>query len=143
MEGGGDRRRAPRVREVGLANDIDVLGSFENGHGLDYESESVTVGLGSGEVKVEEVDVPGVIGGQEETVDPTQISCRSGDEVGDGRRGGFRGGVGVGEEDVVGLVGWEEERVGSGLGGRGRGGGGGGGGGGEGEEEEEGEEGNG
>lgn len=86
--------------------------------------------------------VPGVVGGQEEAEDPTQISGGSGDEVGDGGRGGFRGGVGVGEDDAVGLVGREEERVGSEL--RGRGGGGRGGrGGGEGEEEEEGEEGNG
>lgn len=50
VEGGGDRRRALWVSEVSLANDIDILGSFENGNGLDCESESVTVGLGSGEV---------------------------------------------------------------------------------------------
>ena len=50
MEGGGDRRRALCVREVGLANDIDIPGSFENAHGLDYESEGVAVGLGSGKV---------------------------------------------------------------------------------------------
>ena len=85
---------------------------------------------------MEEVEVPGVVGGQEEAEDPTQISGGSGDEVGNGRRGGFR--VGVGEEDLVGLVCREEERVSSVLGGRG-----GGGGGGEGEEEEEGEEGKG
>jgi hypothetical protein len=58
-----------------------------------------------------EVEVPGVVGGQEEAEDPTQISGGSGDEVGDGRRGGFR--VGVGEEDLVGLVCQEEERVSS------------------------------
>ena len=56
-----------------------------------------------------EVEVPGVVGGQEEAKDLTQIFGGSGDEVGDGRRVGFR--VGVGEEDLVGLVCREEERV--------------------------------
>ena len=84
---------------------------------------------------MEEVEVPGVVGDPKEAEDPTQISGGSEDEVGDGRRGGFR--VGAGEEDLVGLVCREEERVSSMLGGRS------GGGGGEGEEEEEGEEGNG
>ena len=83
---------------------------------------------------MEEVEVLGVVGGQEEAEDPTQISSGSKDEVGNGRRGGFR--VGVGEEDLVGLVCQEEERVSSVLGGRS-------GGGGEGEEEKEGEERNG
>lgn len=32
---------------------------------------------------MEEVEVPGVVGGQEEAEDPTQISGGSGDEVGD------------------------------------------------------------
>lgn len=61
MKRGGDDRRALRVREVGLADHINVLGSLENGHGLDGEGESITVGLGSGEVEVEEVVVPGVV----------------------------------------------------------------------------------
>jgi hypothetical protein len=58
-----------------------------------------------------EVEVPGVVGGQEEVEDSTQISGGSRDEVGDGRRGGFR--VRVREEDLVGLVCQEEERVSS------------------------------
>jgi hypothetical protein len=58
-----------------------------------------------------EVEVPRVVGGQEEVEDPTQISGGSRDEVGDGRRGGFR--VRVGEEDLVGLVCREKEWVSS------------------------------
>jgi hypothetical protein len=58
-----------------------------------------------------EVEVPRVVGGQEEAEDPTQISGRSRDAVGNGRRGGFR--VGVREEDLVGLVCREEERISS------------------------------
>lgn len=133
MKRGGDRRRALLVRVIGLSDHIDVLGSFENGHGLNGEGESVTIGLGSGEVEMEKVVVPGMVGGEEDAEDSTRISGGSRDEISDGGRGGVRGEIGVGEEDLVSLAVREEKRIGSSLGGVG----GGGGGGGKGEEEKE------
>lgn len=66
MKSGRDRRRPFPVGEIGLAHHINIPGSSENRDLLYGEGKAVAIGLRSGEVKMEEIMVSGVIGGEEE-----------------------------------------------------------------------------
>lgn len=89
MKREGNGRRPFWVNEISLPEDIDVLSSFENGYRLNFERETLTVGLWNGAIEVEEVLVSRVVYGKEKTEDPTRITSGSRNEVGNGRRGGI------------------------------------------------------
>lgn len=121
VESEGKRRGTFGVHKIGLSDDIYILGSLEDGDGLDIDGEAVALGGGGEAVEVEEVVVAGVVGGEEEAENLTRVAIGAGEEVGDGGRGS-----GIGVACDGGDAGGEEKRVGA------RGGGGGGGRGGEG-----------
>lgn len=82
MKSRRNRRRPFPVGEIGLAHHINIPGSSENRDRLYSEGEAVTIRLRSGEVKVEEVVISGVVGGEEEAEDLMGVAGGAGDEVG-------------------------------------------------------------
>lgn len=98
------------------ANDMDIAMTAKGGDGLNGASKAKALVPRSGEVEVEDVEVPGVVYGVEKAKETGCVTVGAGEEVGQGR-GRRRGG--------------DWERIGSGW--RGRRGGGEG----EGEEEED------
>lgn len=79
MEGGGEGGGAFGIGGVRAADDVNVSGGAEGGDGFDGEGEAIAVGLGGGEVKVEEVDVAGVVGGVEEAEEAIGVADGAGE----------------------------------------------------------------
>ena len=113
-----ERRRPFWVHKICFSDNINVLGSFENGHRLNINGETIPLSLGSKSVKVKKIMVPGMVRSRQQTDDPTRIATRPGYKVTNRRR--WRRirwvvvVVVIVEVDLgVGLAGREQKRVGS------------------------------
>lgn len=125
VQRGGERGRAAGVGEPWVADDVDVAGAA--GAGAHLAREPGAVGGGGGAVEEEQVEVAGVVGGEEQAEEAFGVARGASEEEcerGRGRAGG-------------GGVGWERGEAGRVR----RSGGSGGGGGGEEVEQEEEQEG--
>lgn len=78
MKRGRNRGGALEIHKISPTNDINILGSSENGIGFDGEGESVALRLGSGEIEVEKVVISGVVDGEEKATNPIRIPTGSG-----------------------------------------------------------------
>lgn len=82
----GKGGRPGLVGVVGPADDVDVPNRSEGGEGTDPAREILPLLLGGKEVEVEEVEVAGVVDGEEEAEDAGGVAGGAGEEVGEGGR---------------------------------------------------------
>lgn len=91
QDGGGvEQRRESRgaalVGVVSPADDVDIPNRSEGGEVTDPAREMLPLLLGGEEVQVEEVEVAGVVEGEEEAEDAGGVAGGAGEEVGEGGR---------------------------------------------------------
>lgn len=107
VQRGGERGRATWVGEPGVADDVDI-GAARASPRLAGEPRPVPRGRGA--VEEEEVEVAGVVGGEEQPEEAVGVARRAGEEECERRRRRPGGGRVDGERDVVRRRRWRRRR---------------------------------